>query len=89
MFVCMCLFVVRVFVGLFSCLVVVYLFFVYYRVDPSARENYAVKWAHKYGHFETVKLLLQHPLVDSNSVIEMDEETSEKSSEILLNEQIN
>ena len=34
------------------------------RVDPAANENEAIRWASRYGHTETVRLLLADPRVD-------------------------
>jgi hypothetical protein len=34
------------------------------RVDPAANENWAIKWAARYGHTEVVRLLLSDERVD-------------------------
>jgi len=34
------------------------------KVDPSAKDNYAIYWASKNGYIEVVKLLLEDPRVD-------------------------
>ena len=36
-------------------------------VDPSARDNFAVRLASRNGHLEVVKLLLTHPKVDPSA----------------------
>ncbi len=38
------------------------------RVDPSAKDNYASRWASYYGHIEVVNRLLEDPRVDPSAV---------------------
>ena len=37
------------------------------RVDPSEKDNQAIRYASLYGHTEIVRLLLQHPRVDPSA----------------------
>lgn len=39
-------------------------------VDPSAEENYAIRWAAANGHVEVVRELLRHPKVNSEAGIQ-------------------
>jgi hypothetical protein len=38
-------------------------------VDPTAKSNYAIRWAAKYGRAECLKLLLADPRVDPSAVV--------------------
>ena len=38
------------------------------RVDPSADNNYAIRWAAYNGHTEVVRLLLADPRVDPGAI---------------------
>lgn len=37
------------------------------KVDPSVENNYAIRWASRFGHADVVKLLLSDPRVDPSA----------------------